>query len=78
MTQVADSRIQQEATHTCPVRTVASRVRGATPEPLGHLPRLPAGYMSLGGHTLPEGTKKRVLERVLRTRLLLLVGDGGE
>lgn len=58
MTQVADSRIQQEATHTCPVRTVVSRVRGATPEPLGHLPRLPAGYMLLGGHTLPEEKKK--------------------
>lgn len=29
-------------------------VRGATVEPPVRLPRLRAGYMLLGGHTLPE------------------------
>lgn len=77
MTQVAASRIQQEATRTCPVRTVGSGVRDATPEPPGHLPRLPAGYMLLGGHTLPEGRgKKESWSWFLCTRLLLLGGDG--
>ena len=55
--QVADSRIQQE-THTCPTCPVRSRpavtmVRGATVEPPVRLPRLRAGNMLLGGHTLP-------------------------
>lgn len=53
--QVADSSIQQD-TNICPTRAIRpalTMVRCATVDPPVRLPRLHAGNMLLGGHTLP-------------------------